>query len=93
MAGENEELKKTEGAEAGSDQEKGEARKPTGSLAATQPATQPANPDEQKRNQEMQYGIVGETMKTVTRSVPIDEPPPLGENAKLNSIGKSIPRL
>jgi xanthine dehydrogenase YagR molybdenum-binding subunit len=47
------------------------------------------------RQQAMLYGIVGEGdgLKEVTRRVPIDEPPPLPENAKLKSIGKPIPRL
>jgi xanthine dehydrogenase YagR molybdenum-binding subunit len=45
------------------------------------------------RQQEMLYGIVGDHLKKVTRRVPLDEPPPLAENAKLKSIGKPIRRL
>jgi xanthine dehydrogenase YagR molybdenum-binding subunit len=45
------------------------------------------------RQQAMLYGIVGEKLERVTRSVPADEPPPLPENAKLKAIGRSIPRL
>lgn len=45
------------------------------------------------RQQAMLYGIVGEKLEQVTRTVPSDEPPPLPENAKLKTIGRSIPRL
>jgi xanthine dehydrogenase YagR molybdenum-binding subunit len=45
------------------------------------------------RQQGMLYGIVGGGLDEVTRRVPIDEPPPLGENSTLKSIGKPIPRL
>jgi len=45
------------------------------------------------RKQTMLYGIVGEQLTEVTRDVPIDEPPPLPENAKLSAIGKSVPRF
>src|SRR5918996_4907798 len=45
------------------------------------------------REQAMLYGIVGEKLERVTRTVPSDEPPPLAENAKLKSIGRPIPRL
>jgi xanthine dehydrogenase YagR molybdenum-binding subunit len=47
------------------------------------------------RQQTMRYGIVGDGkgLKEVTRRVPIDEPPPLPDNAELKSIGKPIPRL
>ena len=45
------------------------------------------------RQQAMLYGIVGDGLEEVTRRVPIDEPPPLGENSTLNSIGQPIPRL
>jgi xanthine dehydrogenase YagR molybdenum-binding subunit len=45
------------------------------------------------RQQAMLHGIVGEKLEKVTRTVPADEPPPLPENAKLKSIGRSIPRL
>ncbi|HEV7302300.1 MAG TPA: xanthine dehydrogenase family protein molybdopterin-binding subunit [Tepidisphaeraceae bacterium] len=76
-----------------SDQAKGEAQQPAGGKAATQPTTQKANPQAALREQQMTYGIVGTDMKQVTRRVPMDEPPPLGENATLKSIGKSVPRL
>src|SRR5918999_3250297 len=45
------------------------------------------------RQQTMLYGIVGERLERITRRVPLDEPPPLPENAKLSAIGKSIPRF
>src|SRR5918992_1620978 len=45
------------------------------------------------RQQAMLYGIVGERLGQVTRQVPLDEPPPLPENAKLSAIGKSVPRF
>src|ERR687896_1103533 len=45
------------------------------------------------RPQAMLYGIVGERLEQITRRVPLDEPPPLPENAKLSAIGKSIPRF
>jgi xanthine dehydrogenase YagR molybdenum-binding subunit len=45
------------------------------------------------REQDLSYGIVGDAMKIVNKWVPQDEPPPLAENAKLSSIGKSVPRL
>jgi xanthine dehydrogenase YagR molybdenum-binding subunit len=45
------------------------------------------------RKQTMLYGIAGEQLGKVTRDVPIDEPPPLPENAKLSAIGKSVPRF
>jgi xanthine dehydrogenase YagR molybdenum-binding subunit len=41
----------------------------------------------------MLYGIVGERLQQVTRTVPADEPPPLPENTKLSSIGRPVPRL
>lgn len=41
----------------------------------------------------LQRGIVGEGLTPVSRQVPIDEPPPLPENAKLSSIGKPVSRL
>jgi CO/xanthine dehydrogenase Mo-binding subunit len=41
----------------------------------------------------MLYGIVGERLEQITRRVPLDEPPPLPENARLSAIGKSIPRF
>jgi xanthine dehydrogenase YagR molybdenum-binding subunit len=46
------------------------------------------------REQAVPVGIVGEgELRQVVRRVPLAEPPPLPENAKLSSIGKSIPRL
>src|SRR5437899_3676524 len=45
------------------------------------------------RKQAMLYGIAGENLGEVTREVPVDEPPPLAENAKLGAIGKRIPRF
>ncbi|MDY7228922.1 xanthine dehydrogenase family protein molybdopterin-binding subunit [Hyalangium rubrum] len=45
------------------------------------------------RQQALPYGIVGADLKEVTRRVPLDEPPPLPENAKLKSIGKPVSRL
>src|SRR5438477_13204445 len=39
------------------------------------------------------HGIAGAALDEITRDVPIDEPPPLPENARLNAIGKSIPRF
>lgn len=45
------------------------------------------------RQQAVPYGIVGQGLKEVTRRVPLDEPPPLPENAKLKSIGKPVNRL
>jgi xanthine dehydrogenase YagR molybdenum-binding subunit len=45
------------------------------------------------RQQAMLSGIVGQELKQVTRRVPVDEPPPLPENARLRSIGQPIPRL
>ena len=45
------------------------------------------------RKQAMLYGIADERLGEITRDVPIDEPPPLPENARLSAIGQSIPRL
>jgi xanthine dehydrogenase YagR molybdenum-binding subunit len=45
------------------------------------------------RQQTMLYGIIGQELKQVIRRVPVDEPPPLPENAKLRSIGNPLPRL
>src|SRR5215813_9743880 len=45
------------------------------------------------RVQPVAYGIVGDAMETVTRSVPIDEPPPLPANASLKVIGQPIARF
>jgi xanthine dehydrogenase YagR molybdenum-binding subunit len=39
------------------------------------------------------YGIVGEPLQQVTRRVPLDEPPPLPENARLHVIGKPVSRF
>ncbi len=60
-----------------------------------QPGPQPAPPPNPgpSRQQVLPYGIVGEGLKEVTRRVPLDEPPPLPENAKLKSIGKPVSRL
>lgn len=52
----------------------------------------PPNPGP-ARQQAVPYGIVGQGLQEVTRRVPVDEPPPLPENAKLKSIGKPISRL
>jgi xanthine dehydrogenase YagR molybdenum-binding subunit len=48
---------------------------------------------EPSRQQAMLYGIVGERLDQISRRVPLDEPPPLPENAMLRAIGKSIPRF
>jgi xanthine dehydrogenase YagR molybdenum-binding subunit len=53
-------------------------------MAATNPGSRP---------QAMLYGIVGEGLEQITRRVPLDDPPPLPENATLNAIGKPIPRF
>jgi xanthine dehydrogenase YagR molybdenum-binding subunit len=45
------------------------------------------------REQRLPYGIVSEGLEQVTRRVPLDEPPPLAENAKLKVIGKSVARF
>jgi xanthine dehydrogenase YagR molybdenum-binding subunit len=58
------------------------------------PGGQPAVPNPgPSRQQVLTYGIVGEPLKQVTRRVPLDEPPPLPENAKLKVIGRSMSRL
>ena len=58
------------------------------------PAGQPATPNPAaSRQQTLTYGIVGEPLEQVTRRVPLDEPPPLPENARLKVIGKPLPRL
>jgi xanthine dehydrogenase YagR molybdenum-binding subunit len=41
----------------------------------------------------LQTGIIGEPLESTKRNVPILEPPPLPENAKLSAIGKPYPRL
>ena len=48
---------------------------------------------EPHKEESVLYGIVGETLKAVARRVPVDEPPPLPENARLDVIGKASPRL
>jgi xanthine dehydrogenase YagR molybdenum-binding subunit len=45
------------------------------------------------RDQNVPYGIVGDRIGQVSRRVPVDEPPPLSENASLRVIGKRLPRL
>ena len=45
------------------------------------------------REQQVLYGIVGDRIDRVTRRVPVDEPPPLAENAALHVIGERLPRL
>ena len=45
------------------------------------------------RDQRVSYGIVGDGLQEVSRRVPVDEPPPLGENATLRVIGKPLSRL
>jgi xanthine dehydrogenase YagR molybdenum-binding subunit len=45
------------------------------------------------REQMVAHGIVGDRLERVMRRVPLDEPPPLAENADLAVIGKSVPRL
>jgi xanthine dehydrogenase YagR molybdenum-binding subunit len=45
------------------------------------------------RNEELIYGIVGDSTEKVVKHLPLDEPPPLAENRTLSSVGKSIPRL
>lgn len=45
------------------------------------------------REETILYGIVGDRLERTRRNVPLDEPPPLPENAKLSAIGQSIPRL
>src|SRR5882724_11370598 len=64
--------------------------------STTQAGTQAGQPEPNpgpSRQQAMLYGITGGGLKEVTRRVPIDEPPPLAENASLTWIGKPIPRL
>jgi xanthine dehydrogenase YagR molybdenum-binding subunit len=46
-----------------------------------------------RREQQVLYGIVGDGVERVTRQVPVDEPPPLAENATLRVIGQRLPRL
>ena len=57
-------------------------------------AAQPSPPDKSAlRAQSVPYGIVGDHLGEVMRQVPVDEPPPLGENATLQVIGRRVPRL
>src|SRR5919106_102294 len=63
---------------------------------AQTPSTQPQHPEPNpgpSRQQAMLYGIVGDGLEEVTRRVQKQNPPPLGENSALKSIGKPIPRL
>jgi xanthine dehydrogenase YagR molybdenum-binding subunit len=73
------------------DQQQSETQ-PANAGADAQDNTAPTNPGP-SRSQAMLYGIVGERLEQITRRVPLDEPPPLPENAKLSAIGKSIPRF
>ena len=41
----------------------------------------------------VQTGIVGETLQSVTRSVPVEEPPELPPNSELRVIGKRVNRV
>src|SRR5438477_783501 len=59
----------------------------------TEPTTAAPQPESRTRAQTMLHGIVGEDLGEVTREVPIDEPPPLQENARLGAIGQSISRF
>src|SRR4029079_16352956 len=43
--------------------------------------------------QSVPSGIAGSRVQRPTRRVPVDEPPPLPENANLNVIGKPLPRF
>ena len=54
---------------------------------------QQTEPSVLSERRELQTGIIGEPLETITRDVPILEPPPLPENAKLSSIGKPYSRL
>jgi xanthine dehydrogenase YagR molybdenum-binding subunit len=47
----------------------------------------------ERREQQVLYGIVGDRLDRVSRQVPIDEPPALAENAQLHVIGQRVPRL
>ena len=42
---------------------------------------------------ELPFGIAGEDLREIERSVPADEPPPLPANDKLTTIGKPTPRV
>src|ERR1700756_3092559 len=52
-----------------------------------------SKPKARTKPQTMLHGIVGDRLDQIKREVPLDEPPPLPENAKLAAIGKSIPRF
>ena len=52
-----------------------------------------SEPKPRTRKQVMLYGIASGGLGEVTRTVPVDEPPPLAENSKLSVIGKPIPRF
>jgi xanthine dehydrogenase YagR molybdenum-binding subunit len=73
----------------------GGSSNPSGASKEQQGGAQQAPPPNPgpSRQQALPYGIVGEGLKEVTRRVPLDEPPPLPENAKLKSIGKPVSRL
>src|SRR6185436_3018708 len=45
------------------------------------------------KTQTVSYGIVGQSIDQVQRSVPENEPPPLPANASLKVIGKPVDRL
>jgi xanthine dehydrogenase YagR molybdenum-binding subunit len=57
------------------------------------PSDQANAPQLPTRQQAMIYGIAGEQLGEITRDVPLDEPPPLPVNERLNAIGKSVPRF
>jgi xanthine dehydrogenase YagR molybdenum-binding subunit len=66
----------------------------SGQAESTQPPRATPAPDPgPTRQQALTYGVIGDRVEQVTRRVPLDEPPPLPENAKLAVIGKSISRL
>ena len=66
--------------------------KPEETAHAEAPAGGAAHLRIPSRSQPMAYGVVGEELQQVTRRVPVDEPPPLPENANLKSIGRPLPR-
>src|SRR5215467_3740862 len=66
---------------------------PSMSESAPNRHQQPATNAGPTRVQPVTYGIVGDAMETVTRSVPINEPPPLPPNASLKVIGQPLPRF
>src|SRR4051794_8591465 len=57
-----------------------------------QSGPRPPNPGP-SRQQSIPYGIVGDGLQQVMRRVPVDEPPPLPENARLSVIGKPVSRF